>query len=150
MKLLLLFLAVGCSCSAQIVRCMTGDGANHWVIVKRVSDSATIAIVGTPFSATTPYQRFWDVPVPKGVAIGFESGGYSASGNVTLNAGELCVLTVWGSAPVNFSSTVFSRVWSDEMEYFVYGFTFMALLELGGMAIRMLRALDSRHVSGDV
>jgi len=35
-------------------------------------------------------------------------------------------------------------------EYFMYGFTFMALLELGGMAVRMFRSLGVRHPSGDI
>jgi len=36
------------------------------------------------------------------------------------------------------------------MEYFLYGFGIVALWELGGMALRMLRSLGSAHVSGDI
>jgi len=51
------------------------------------------------------------------------------------------------SQTVSYTSTT---SWGPIAEYFVYGFTFMALLELGGMAVRMFRALGSRHPSGDI
>jgi len=40
--------------------------------------------------------------------------------------------------------------WETLLEYFLYGFALVAIWELGGMGLRMLRSLGTNHVSGDI
>jgi len=42
------------------------------------------------------------------------------------------------------------ETWETLLEYFMYGFALVAVWELGGMGLRMLRSLGSSHVSGDI